>query len=788
MNADTLRRKARPSLKTMSSPPSEHCDDHQQHGAEATATSEPKTPRGFSRALRSLSSSSLDSLGAGVPRRSSSSRRLQKAHSNSGTMLERLHLRGSSRDSTTFAADPDSPGTPVEQPFHTMEVIRSGHLKTDVSLLKARSEYLVLTDQCLIKCGSVEAARTIFPQLVMSPNPTDAQPPPRRNSSYSSLTSKSAASEIRFEIPLRSIVAVFTNTATEEAAGLRPSTSSSSSSSPAVIDLWWFSQTPRLAYCRTQLLFSLPQERDEWLAAIHSMCRIRLRRSPPVGSLVPENLRIRIDHIIANHETAVATSDGAATPAPANLIFPVARRLVAGAGAGIGTTTAAEEGQNVIDGSSFYLAIGPCVCYLVEVLKADYATSPGDLRVKFCHFGVVTLARFTASVASHEQRFSLTFRTPFGRPTRIDLASIHYRRVIEALTRADRLVKPMWPQLLQQTVFDIKGMPPPLQLTAGSDLGGIGRSLQAHCAAYGVDVPLWTVDWHASYSPEFRLLPLLHSDCDSADSSTSESTPYSPMQLMAVFRALRFNNFFKAVSFRDIDLSCLAGKKEHPAYAADGVVYSSLNGCKISEEHYHDLLDAPILSQEMHAIAFASESIRSIDLGNCLGLSARRPTHSRRSLDSSTYRRTSSEILSPILMLARAGLCTCRNLVMSGNPLLLSDVDELASILTLEHVRLKKIELAGCSLGDAGLNKLWTGLAGQARSLQTIDTSDNQGAAYLDIIRGALSQLRNLRKLKITGNTRLHPEVSLFDDTAINSWTLSELDLSGIAVSTILGI
>ncbi|KAF4124125.1 Leucine rich repeat protein [Geosmithia morbida] len=755
MNADTLRRKARTSLKTTSvalASSDQQYEDHQHTGEPAIV--EPKTPRGFSRALRSLSSSSLDSLSAGVPRRSTSSRRLQKTHSSSGTMLERLHLRASSRDSSSnlTAADLDSPGSPIDQPFYTMEVVRNGHLKADVSLLKARSEYLVLTDQCLVKCGSVEAARTIFPQLAPSP---DVQPPPRRTSSYGSLSSKSAASEIRFEVPLRSIVAIFND---DEAGGAVPG-----------IDLWWFSQTPRLAYCRTHLLFSLAQERDEWLSAIHKMCRVKLRKSP-VGSLTPENLRVRVDHIVAHHESA--PFDGA----PANVIFPVAKRAV-GSGA-------ADEAHNVTDGSSYYLAIGPCMCYLIEVLKADFATPPGDLRIKFNHFGTVTLTKFTASVAAHEHRFTLSFRSPFGRTTRLDLASLHYRRIIEAFSRADRLVKPMWPQQLQQSVFEIKGLPAPLQLTAGCDLGGIGRSLQAHCAAYHVDVPLWTVDWHASYQPEFRLLPLLVDDTASISSSSSSSTvavPYSSMQLMAVFRALRFNNFFRAISFRDVDLSALAGKRDNSPYG-EGVVYSSLNGCKISQDHCGDLLEAPVLSQEIHALAFASESVRSIDLGNCLGLSIRRSAQARRSVDSSGHRRTSSELLSPIMMLARAGLCMCRNLVMSGNPLLLSDVDELANIMTLDHVRFKKIEFASCSLGDAGLNKLWCGLSGQARSLQVINTSDNQGVVWFDTLRNTLSQLRNVTKLMIAGNTRLHPDASLFDE-AIYSWALSELDLSGIVLN-----
>lgn len=371
MNAETLKRRALPTLKT-----GPVVSNQYEPLVDQPDSVEPKTPRGLTRALRSLSSSSLDSVAGAAPRRSTSSRRLTKTPSNSSTMLERLHLRAS-RDSNVGSTTSDTPGTPLDQPFSAMDVVRSGHLKADVSLLKARSEYLVLTDQCLVKFGSVEAARGIFPQLT----PPDAL---SRRASQSSLSGKAAVSEIRFEIPLRSIVAVF-----QEEGGANHRFG---------VEVWWFSQFPRLAYCRARLFFCFPQERDEWLGAIHGTCRAKLRRSP-ITTSVPDNLRVRVDHIVANNETQF---DGTSP----NLIFPVARRFTNTAQ----KSNAADDAQDVFDGSSFFLVVGPCMCYLVEVLKAEYGTPAGELRVKYAHFGTVTLTKFRASVASHEQRFILSFR------------------------------------------------------------------------------------------------------------------------------------------------------------------------------------------------------------------------------------------------------------------------------------------------------------------------------------------------------------------------------------------
>lgn len=122
----------------------------------------------------------------------------------------------------------------------------------------------------------------------------------------------------------------------------------------------------------------------------------------------------------------------------------------------------------------------------------------------------------------------------------------------------------MWPQQLQHVIFDIKGLPPPLQLTSGNDLGGVEQSLQAYCAAFHVQVPEWRIEWNTPSQPAFRLLPPSGSD-------------YLPLQLLAVFRALRYNSFFKGISFRDVNLSPLAGKNDLSQYG-DSLVYSSLNG------------------------------------------------------------------------------------------------------------------------------------------------------------------------------------------------------------------
>lgn len=615
-----------------------------------------------------------------------------------------------------------------------MEIIKRTALRQDTSSRKPRTEYVVLTDQCLSRFASFEAARVTYPQLT-----AQEEPPIGRSASSASISSKaSAAAESRIEVPLVAVVAVFVDA--NVAAG-------------HVVEVWWSSPAPRLAYSRTQLSFNTAKDRDEWLVVLHRTCRQKMRQSPASGH-VPENVRARIHHIVRS--TEVAHDDAFRIP-----IFPVVRR--------VGSRSAADETTNSSDGGpSFYLAIGPFMCYLVEILRSDYATPPGELMAKVLSFGTVTLSRFQASVATHQQTFAMSFRLPFGKETRLTLASVHYRRIIETVIKTDRILKPTWPQHLQQAIFDIRGLSPPLQLTSGNDLGGLDISLPAYCAAFQVPVPNWRIDWNTPSQPCFCLLP-------------SQEGSYSPLQLLAVFRALRYNGFFKAVSFADVDLTPLAGKKDFAQYG-DTVVYASANRVRMPEDHYEIMSQASVLEQEIHSLLFASDSLRSINLCNVLGLYDPK-TRQRRMLNIAGLEKTTSELLRPIMELLKRQLSHCHSIALSGNPISAEDADELRDTLSLQHVRLRRLELADCGLMDFGLSDIWTALDSQSESLEIIDLSNNQGTVRFEIICNALSHLAGATKLCIARNVRLATELSLFDDDTLATWQLQELDLSGIMLN-----
>lgn len=198
-------------------------------------------------------------------------------------------------------------------------------------------------------------------------------------------------------------------------------------------------------------------------------------------------------------------------------------------------------------------------------------------------------------------------------------------------------------------------------------------------------------------------------------------------------------------------------------------------------------------------MTFTSESIRSIDLANCLGLQHGSQRLSRLQRDLDGLCKKSSEFLRPILTLWRQQMCVCQSVILSGNPIAFGELDELgtlpspralsrfltpdpANMLGLDYAHIKKLHLSKCALGDAGLSRLWTALAGQAFSLECLDTSDNQGIVRFDIIRGTLSLLQRVVSLNIAGNTRILSDEPLLDADVMANWLLRDLDLSGIMV------
>ncbi|OLN81681.1 hypothetical protein CCHL11_05608 [Colletotrichum chlorophyti] len=655
--------------------------------------------------------------------------------SNSSSIFYRINRRASKSSSTSSHMSEETPNhlSPQPQPS-PIKILKHGSLKTDSRLWKSRAEYVVLTDGHLVKFSSVEAARSNYAELAL---PSQRL---KRSSTSSSLSQDGTYTDGRVEIPLCRII----NTFNEE--GVSPHFG---------LDVWWAETSPVVSWACTKLFFGTPTERDEWMSEIRRATRDSVGSSTVPNGLVAPNVESAIYAI-------VATEEPSCRGCPLD-IFPVVQRTAL-------LNSKADNIDNAKkfrDGSSYYLLLGQNKCYLVRVAKTNVYKAPQDVEVNTVVFGLTSLVRLKATMVPHEERFVLGFRMPCEAEKRLELASRWYREIVMTFMKADRAVKPAWPQHMQRDIFDIRGLTAQLLLPSGQDYGGLNRTLEAYCATFRCKAPDWTVNWKCErreHCPEFRLLP------------ARESGGYSALQLLAVFKALRFNDYFKALSFRDVDFAPLCGLTDIPGWD-ESVADVSRDGLVIDGVHRDIIKTAPLLSQEIHAVAFTSGSIRKIDLTNVLA--------SQNIIGVSRARAGSKkepEVIRPILLLLKTGNIPCDTLLVGGNPLTAAEVGDLVDVLQIPDL-LKELDISRCNLDERSLEEIWDALPAQGYKMEALNTSRNIGHVDYTVVKNNLSHFGCLRKLSIAGNCLSQFTDPILYDETIMRWSLEELDLSNIKLN-----
>ncbi|KAL2259165.1 hypothetical protein VTK26DRAFT_7251 [Humicola hyalothermophila] len=589
-------------------------------------------------------------------------------------------------------------------------------LEQDSHLLKTKSPYLVVTTDYLVKMKSRADALALFPALAADGSKREhgASPP-----------------EPLLVIPVAAIVSALVAESTRPSFG---------------IEVWWKNPLSGPLFCRSDFFFSQP---TEWHDLMGHLTRA-IRANQQDDNTAARQCQDVEKMLIKIHE-AEEPKFGHRKPD----IFPVALR---------GRTRkeympkfedAAKKPQ---ESSAFYLVVGSCLCHLVQVQKIK----GGEPVCRHKSYGLVTLESFHGEGISHEERFNITFRDPFKLPVTLELASRYYRQIIRVFGTADRFLKPVWPQLWQsREIFRVSGIKEPQYLVAREDFGSFKRTLDAYTAAYRCDSVDWEINWKTRFAPEFRLLP-------------AKRGPYSPLQLLAVLRALRYNDYFNSLSFKDVDLSVLYGLEDNNSPRRLNAAYLSRTCIALGPEEVETLRNSPLLHQEFHALAFCSETIRQIDLRNCTKslLSRHGPSIS------------STQLLTPILNLLRSGITKCNRLLLGGNILPPSDIEELAD--TMKTGAIQALDLSGCGLDDASLRDMVvTPLLEHPGPLESLSVSGNPGRLQARVLPSMLECLRDIRELNLGGSIQgdSYVEGSLLPFATLQCLEmLEELNISGYKV------
>lgn len=191
------------------------------------------------------------------------------------------------------------------------------------------------------------------------------------------------------------------------------------------------------------------------------------------------------------------------------------------------------------------------------------------------YFGKATLVNISHLITPYSNHFLQIHnllcitnkrRLPLEKSKKLELSSRHHRNISTKLYKLDTYLKPAWPLWTRREVFCIDGEAPQMPLPNGQDYGGFRTTLEAFIEGYDCASVEWIVQWkNVRHPPQFCLL------------EPKGQSKYTAHQLLAVFRALRFNDFFKSLSFCNIDFSGLSGAFDN-ASRLESTVWLSRTG------------------------------------------------------------------------------------------------------------------------------------------------------------------------------------------------------------------
>jgi hypothetical protein len=247
-------------------------------------------------------------------------------------------------------------------------------------------------------------------------------------------------------------------------------------------------------------------------------------------------------------------------------------------------------------------------------------------------------------------------RAPLRQASTLHLASVSASEVALRIIELAEYLRPEW---LSQS-FTSNYLPGPdgtaLPVSVIEDHRCFDRTLTAYCAAYDVDTSniRYAVSYDVEDAPLFTLLP----------PANPRRTKYSILELLALLRALRYNESFSSISFRGISLEVLHSLRDF--YGTDHVAWTERSGIAIDIKGQGQ---KSLLIQELRALAVKSKKLRRMDFSGCI---ERRPQD-----DDAGTKDPGCEIVEAVFPLCRKQLTNLDWIVLSGIELGETDLDYL---------------------------------------------------------------------------------------------------------------
>ncbi|KAJ5902504.1 hypothetical protein N7495_003032 [Penicillium taxi] len=694
----------------------------------------PVTPGGHAAAWPvTTANASIPILGTPRPQPRRKSIGQKKRSSVFGSLMSPPPVEGDDNigASTTSMGDDQRPIN-SRNGIWSSSILHHGGIQTTGGIWRKKSHYLVLTDSHLIRFKNQAKAADTFPSIPSSYN--KSQPHHRQSvasiGSMQDMQSLVQSSESSTGIPLNSIIAVY------------------------MLEDGRLSPTVEVAYlderahkgALIQMQTSDPQELNLWMVGIRQAAQIARAIDPLPFDRPSVEFAIRM----LEHERDY-------DPSTFRMF-----RVIQIASSKYPTRSSSDD-LTKLSPTGCYLAIGLHKVHLLPMQKANSRSSVVSLyemESSSQSFGLMNLTGL--SMEYGDDSLHLTFRLPLQKSFNVFLASVHSVEVACWIRQHTEFLRPLWTRqpydfVVPRELNNEKNFPP---VALDEDYGCFDRTLVAYSASYEIDTSQirYTIDLECEDAPCFRLLR-----------PESPRSRYSALELIAVMRALRYNESFQSISFRCVNLDALQGLFD--VHGVDPDVHLDKAGGMVQIPGQATL---SVLSQEVRALALKSTWLCRLDFSYCL---TRVPTLDKGSRD------PGCGIPEAIFPLCRRRMTNVNWVVLNGIKLGESDLDYLVDAASQSQSRLRALEVGDCGLSVHDLDLVLSTIVAQESTLEVINIAGVQGRLNPEMLQQYIGYFSQIRKINLSRISRTSGSDPLISAEMLFNWRLEELILSRTLVN-----
>ncbi|KAK5166231.1 uncharacterized protein LTR77_008492 [Saxophila tyrrhenica] len=625
-------------------------------------------------------------------------------------------------------------------------VLLHGDVQTSGGVFRKKKEYLVLTETHIIRFKSQSKAADA---LAGVPHPTGRPQGAKHNQmpSSGSLTDLRAESDSSGDkdgrIALRQVVAVY------QVDDGKPY---------FALDVCFLDEESAQSSALT-MQFNAADERDLWVRNIRTAGNSARLRQP-----------VQLSSFNVEHAARIIERDHDYDPANCAIYKVVQRQpLKSSRSSTDDLTKLGSTGSTVC-----FLVIGVHKVHIVQLIKpaANRSGSPSLQPISSqASFGILNLSAIR--INDVDDGFELSFRQPLQPAKRLSLASLASHEIGARLHYVENYLRPEAGHRLFR--FSI---PPEVEnliappVRAEEEHSCFDRTLSAYSIAYGLNPAnvRYTINYDCEDAPRFELLP-------PADTKRSD---YRPLALLAIMRALRYNESFGSLSFAGINLDSLNGLDDE--HGKEYVCTRTKRGTpiRLTED---ELGRACVLVQEVRALAATSKRLRRMDFSGCVTPK----TIALAQLPEEENPRTKDigcGVVEALVPLCRQQTTNVDWICLNGIELSDTDMDYLVGAAVDKSCHFRAIELNKCGLNDRSMGLILDALRAQENTLEAIEIAGNTARIDPVTFDSQLGMFGFIRKLNLSHISRTSGNEPLLTAETLLVWRLQELRLSGTLLNS----